>query len=138
MRNKKFKKIQSQLNRYVKNVNKNIENDELWLGRFYMTQADSNWYEFEDGSGGELFATLVCVDKKDSTLYPWRGSFLYGYPLTPGQLFLFMNKFITEITDTYKNGNNPYKDEKLDYRNKPRIKFTHEQLRDAPCWYHGI
>ena len=132
-----MKKAQRELNKHIRRVNKAIENDNLWLGRFYITQASSSWYAYEDGSGGELFAVLVCVDKKDGTLYPWHEGFLTGYQFTPGRLFMFMNTFITEITDVYKDGNSPYKKPVIDYRNKPRIDFTYEQLRNTNIWYHG-
>ena len=137
MKNKQMKKAQRELNKHVRRVNKAIENDDLWNGRFYIDQASSSWYQYEDGSGGELFAILVCVDKKDGTLFPWHEGFLSNYQLTPGKLFMFMNNFITEITDVYKNGNSPYKMTKMDYRNVPRIKFTHEQLKNINCWYNG-
>ena len=137
MKNRQMKKAQRELNKHVRAVNKAIINDNLWQGRFYITQASSSWYAYEDGSGGELIAILVCVDKKDGTLFPWHESFLPHYKFTPGHLFMFMNTFITEITDVYKNGNNTYKDVKIDYRNSPRVHFTHEQLRNINCWYNG-
>ena len=48
MRNKNWKKLQSKVNKSVKAINKNIYDDDLWLGRFYIKQIKSEYCEFED------------------------------------------------------------------------------------------
>ena len=59
------KKIQRTMNYYVRLVNKNIFNDYLWRGRFFVRQVESpHFVPFEDGSGAELFVTLRIFDKK--------------------------------------------------------------------------
>ena len=52
------------MNSLVRIMNKNIENDSLWQGRFYMRQVASRWREYEDKSGGELFVVLRLYDKQ--------------------------------------------------------------------------
>lgn len=64
MRDKQRKKAQSKINKRVKALNKNILNDSLWKGRFFVRQVDANWERFEDGSGGILQVWLEIRDKK--------------------------------------------------------------------------
>lgn len=64
MRDKQRKKAQSKINHNVRAMNKNLQNDDLWRGRFYVHQTDAYWDRFEDGSGGELRVWLEIRDKK--------------------------------------------------------------------------
>ena len=63
-RRKMRKKAQHTINKNIRAINKNIENDNLWRGRFIMRQVNARWDAFEDGSGGELFVTILMIDKK--------------------------------------------------------------------------
>lgn len=49
---------------YKNYVNRCIRNDDLWLGRFYITieQDDMEW--FDDGSGGLMHALIIMHDRK--------------------------------------------------------------------------
>lgn len=101
------KKAQKALNKRVRLMNKVIEKDDLWMGRFEVRQKDAFWNEFSDGSGGELFATLRFYDKgsgyyKDfivSVLYPGFGNFLTA------RIGITMNDFI--INDCHVWEENP-------------------------------
>ena len=64
MTSHKRKNHQRWFNQYCHYVNKVIENDDLWLGRFYISQNRTlmNW--FEDNSGGIMYAEIVMHDKK--------------------------------------------------------------------------
>lgn len=52
------------LNAYCRYINKIIEDDDLWLGRFYVSQTRSNMTWFEDRSGGLIFVEIVMHDRK--------------------------------------------------------------------------
>ena len=54
MKDKQRKKAQRKINKRVAILNKNLLNDNLWRGRFFIRQTDANWERFEDGSGGLL------------------------------------------------------------------------------------
>lgn len=63
-RRKMRKKAQRAINKNIRLLNKGIENDGLWRGRFIMRQIDAKWSPFDDGSGGQLFTTIMMVDKR--------------------------------------------------------------------------
>ena len=75
MRSKLRKKYQRELNKKIRALNKNIENDNLWRGRFVFYQKDAHWYVFEDGSGGELIAFIRAYDKKTGYYHDYRLEF---------------------------------------------------------------
>ena len=63
MRNKMRKQYQRALNHDIKNLNKNIAQDNLWRGRFYFFQKAAFWEEFPDHSGGLLRVYVRGYDK---------------------------------------------------------------------------
>ena len=50
MKYKMRKAYQRKLNMHIRALNKNIENDDLWRGRFVFLQMRADWYECEDKS----------------------------------------------------------------------------------------
>jgi hypothetical protein len=64
MRDKMYKKYQHKLNKKIKEANKNLEKDAVFLGRFIIRQKEARWERFEDGSGGVLHTILRVADKK--------------------------------------------------------------------------
>jgi hypothetical protein len=58
------KKHQRAINRVLRRINKSIENDELWHGRFVVRQITSRFEHFEDKSGSVLWVLIRFVDKK--------------------------------------------------------------------------
>lgn len=59
------KRHQRAINKAIKNMNKNIENDNLWKGRFYCRQIYSPYWErYEDRSGGIMHVNVEFCDKK--------------------------------------------------------------------------
>lgn len=61
---KNRKRHQREMNKIMRELNKNIEKDDLWKGRFYVRQVASQWYEYEDKSGAELWVVLQFYDKE--------------------------------------------------------------------------
>ena len=91
---KNAKVHQRRINRYMRDLNNNIKNDNLWQGRFYVHQIGRQRYNYEDGSGMELWVTLEFVDRKTGrtkqvldTVNSWTFS---------GDLWIEMNNFIVE------------------------------------------
>ena len=136
MRKGQRKKAQKELTRLIRKINRDIEKDNWWNGRFYMAQASSDWHAFEDGSGGVLYTTLVCVDKKNKTMLPMFYDFLPGYRGNSWHLFQFMNDFIVKYTNVWNEDKNPRSDiDTTDYTTWPRIDFKANDLRNIIQWY---
>ena len=115
MRDKLRKKYQHKLNKLIEEMNKAIENDSLWNGRFIFHIMDSAFERFKDGSGGILYVVIRGYDKKTKVYQDYTLSYAPHLNFTKLDILEIVNKFITEDTDTWKKDNNPYKDEKIDY-----------------------
>ena len=66
MKSKNRKNHQRWFNQYCRYVNKCIENDDLWLGRFCIAQKATIMEWFEDKSGGLMYTLIEMCDKKTS------------------------------------------------------------------------
>ena len=104
--NKMRKEYQRKFTRLLRQVNKAIREDELWLGRVEVRQISARWEEFEDGSGGILHTVLRCIDKKtrqykDYTLEyaPWMHTINWKISME------ILNKFFVEDLDVWSTGN---------------------------------
>ena len=64
MKSHNRKNHQRWFNQYCRYVNKSIEDDDLWLGRFYVRQNRTFIEWFEDNSGGLMYAEIHMIDKK--------------------------------------------------------------------------
>lgn len=115
MRDKLRKKYQHKLNKLIRELNKEIENDSLWNGRFVFHIINSNFERFEDGSGGLLYAIIRGYDKKTKYYKDYSLDYVPHLSFTGFNIWKIGNRFITNDTDTWKNGNNPYNDKKIDY-----------------------
>ena len=59
------KRHQRVINKAIRDMNKNIENDNLWKGRFYCRQIYSPYWEvYSDKSGGIMHVHVEFCDKK--------------------------------------------------------------------------
>lgn len=112
------KKYQRKMNYYMRKINKNIENDDLWRGRFVMRQDCAQWARYVDGSGHTLYIRLYCVDKKTGRkqYFPMRSvnslCFWNGH-----KLWEMMNNFIVDYLDVWTNeGREILYSDKTDYR----------------------
>jgi hypothetical protein len=113
---RKRKRHQRAINKVVRELNKQIENDSLWRGRFVVRQIRSNFTTFEDGSGAVLVAILRFYDKKtgitddiyvDSFAFTmWGGS----------RVFWVMNEFIVNTCDVWNSKNEDPRKDNTDYR----------------------
>lgn len=119
MRDKMCKKYQNKFNKQIALINKDIMDDDLWLGRFCAKQIGYNWYRFEDNSGGILTAYVRIFDKKDRVYRDFNIEYA-PYLHSGWLLWRAMNKFITEYTNTWKHG-------------RPKVMdFTKEPIPNIP------
>ena len=113
------KATQRKFNADMRFVNRAIENDDLWQGRFVVHQKKADWHSFDDGSGRILFVMVDFYDKKTKKHTTRMYEKLAGghFNFCVSKLFRDMNTFIVEDLDVWKN-EKPY-DEKQDWRNVP-------------------
>lgn len=104
--NKMRKEYQRQFTRKLREANKAIREDNLWLGRVEVRQISARWEEFSDGSGGILHTVLRCIDKKtrqykDYCLEyaPWMRTINWKMSMD------ILNKFFVEDLDVWRTGN---------------------------------
>ena len=104
--NKMRKEYQRQFTRKLREANKAIKEDNLWLGRVEIRQISARWEEFEDGSGGILHTVLRCIDKKtrqykDYCLEyaPWIRTINWKISMD------ILNNFFVEDLDVWGTGN---------------------------------
>lgn len=125
MSGKNRRKHQRLLNKTFKNLNKQIKNDELWLGRFEVVQDATYFFESERDHWqkreypAEYYLTVYYhfVDKKtgrESKSYYDSANSLN----TSNRIFLQMNDFITRecFEDTWGAAEQPTVHNAVDYR----------------------
>lgn len=109
----KRRKHQHWFNRYCRKVNKSIENDDLWLGRFYIDQKATQMHWFDDGSGGIMYALIVMHDRKTGrTKEKW-----YDGLDMEWKFWWDFNNFIIEDCKVWEEQPDP-RDNRIDYRKK--------------------
>lgn len=111
-RRKMRKKAQHTINKNIRAINRNIEEDNSWRGRFVMRQVNARWSPFDDGSGGELLATILMIDKR--TGYT-KTTYLDNYN-NSWRYFVAMNNFIVDDCAVWeKEGRDFLYSDKTDY-----------------------
>lgn len=96
---KERRKEQRKINKIIRALNKNIREDYLWRGRFYIHQIASNWERFDDGSGGELIVLLEIRDKKTGLYKQFRAdNYDWGY-----HYWVAVNDFIVQDSDVWED-----------------------------------
>ena len=120
------KKHQRRMNKYVRELNKNIANDDLWRGRFVISQeGNPGFYIYEDKSGAEMpHVHLVITDLKTGDRYDRWSTDNDWCHFNGSRIWEFANKAITEIFDVWRIGNDP-----RDNRNNPLYNFNNPKVR---------
>lgn len=93
------------LNKYCRDVNRAIYDDNLWRGRFVVEQVSTHMDWFEDKSGGLLYCLLRFRDKKTGHTKLWYTDCLE----VCWQMFMKMNNFIVEDCAVWEK-EDPYKE----------------------------
>lgn len=87
---------QRRMNKLMRLVNKNIENDDLWRGRFVITQTGSQWYSYGDCSGHELYVVLKLTDRLTGQTHEIADTVNHWAFINGHHLWRAMNDFIVE------------------------------------------
>ena len=89
-----IRKMQRKARKVMQRMNKNIENDNLWQGRFVVRQIGKKFTKYEDGSGYDVVYTIAVADKKTGK---YKIARLNQYDLECGwSLFNLVNNFIVD------------------------------------------
>lgn len=115
MKSHNRKNHQRWFNRYCRYVNKCIENDDLWLGRFYVSQNETRMEWFEDGSGGMMHAYLTFHDRKTGIT---RNKWYDGLDMD-WRFWHDFNNFIVEDCKVWEEVPDP-RENRIDYRKEKK------------------
>ncbi len=116
--NKMRKEYQHQFTRKLRETNKVIREDNLWLGRVEVRQISARWEEFEDGSGGILHTVLRCIDKKTRQYKDYCLEYAPWIRTMNWQIsYDILNEFFVEDLDVWRTGNP--RDEIFDWTKVP-------------------
>ena len=112
MKSHNRKNHQRWFNQYCRYVNKSIENDDLWLGRFYVRQNRTFIEWFEDNSGGLMYVEVHMIDKKTKNI---RVGWYSGLEMD-WKFWRDFNNFIIEDCKVWEEKPDIRKN-RIDYRN---------------------
>ena len=116
--NKMRKEYQRQFTRKLRETNKVIREDNLWLGRVEVRQISARWEEFSDGSGGILHTILRCIDKKTRQYKDYCLEYAPWIRTMNWQIsYDILNEFFVEDLDVWETGNP--RDEIFDWTKVP-------------------
>ena len=101
------KKQQREMNKLIRKINQNIENDTLWCGRFYVKQVFARFEVYSDKSGADLFVGLAFIDKKTNVTFTRYETVNYWRFYNGGHLSLAMNEFIVNRTGVWQENPRP-------------------------------
>ena len=89
---------QRAINRAVRACNKQLELDDLWLGRFVVRQYEDSprWRKYEDGSGAELWVKLKFIDRATGRYYVGNHTVNEWCSFNDSRIWRIMNWLITK------------------------------------------
>ena len=105
------KKVQRQVNKIFRQINRIIENDDLWRGRFVVRQKRTEWVNYYWSREYCLYITYEFIDKKTGQVS--RPHIEADFALDH-HIIIQMNDFIVNDCKFWEK-ENPYED-KTDYR----------------------
>lgn len=113
MKNRFFKKVQRSINREIHKLNRMIEKDPLFKGRFIMRQFANYTKKYVDGSGYSYYVCIEVIDKKTKKIKKYEPILvLYGWnddginTFTAKRFFECMNDFIVEESGFWEEKRN--------------------------------
>lgn len=113
-----YKKIQRKVNKIVRKLNKQIEDDELWKGRFYIRQVKRYMRPYYDRSGIDDAFLFEMYDKKTGMKQLSNGWHSYFALKTFNRLAWDLNKFIVDYVKVWQEDPRPNINNVIDYRKK--------------------
>lgn len=120
----KRKKHQRKITREIRNMNKSIEKDELWKGRFFARILETSFRIYEDKSGACIYALVEFCDKKTGKTKVEH--FTEFQIVKSFKLFRSMNDFIVDYCDVWRK-ENPRED-KTDYT---KVEFKRKEKENV-------
>lgn len=109
-----YKKVyQRKLNWFIRKINKEMEKDPLWRGRFVVKQYSTQLIKTQCSRDYVFAASVYFVDKKTGRISGLLSDFLDRLlSSTTNGIRVRLNKFIVEdcFDDTWKNCNSLYSD----------------------------
>lgn len=120
MARKGARKLQRKVNAFVRSLNKTIEEDNLWRGRFVVRQKQAVIHEYSDKSGWHGHFVMRIYDKKTGL---YKEECFDHYELDHAwKLWWFVNNFIVQDVKVWEENPSP-RDEgfvpKEGYKNVP-------------------
>ena len=116
---------QRAVNKVLRDMNKNIENDDLWQGRFFMRQWSRETVYYEDHSGLYLWLEIRLYDKKTKKYLRWFCDSHDVLAWNGYKVWEKMNNFIVEDLDVWRNEPDP-RDSRFNWRTISSDKTIHE------------
>ena len=105
------KNHQRWFNQYCRHINKVMEDDDLWLGRFCVKQEATHMNWFEDKSGGIMYALIAMRDKKTGkTVTRWYSGLDMDW-----KFWWDFNDFIIKDCKVWEEKPDP-RDNRIDFR----------------------
>ena len=92
---------QRAMNQAMRAINKNIERDGLWNGRFIVRQHRAEWIPYEDNSGRELYVSLKFIDRCTGHYFIINDSVNHWIHWDGSALWSAMNDFIVNQCDVW-------------------------------------
>jgi hypothetical protein len=108
------KKIQRHVNSIVRAMNKNIYNDELWKGRFYVRQTKRRVEKEDDWVYVRFEMEFVDRQTGKTKKYYYDKSDMLG--TSTWKFFQDVNDFIVEVCDVWREDPRPNRETSIDYR----------------------
>lgn len=114
------KKIQRKVNKIVRNINKNVEADELWKGRFYIDQVRRSMKPFTDMSGIDDYFLFEFHDRKTGVSKLSDKWYSSDELKLFGTLFLELNEFVVKYCKVWEEDPKPSQETSIDFRRNKR------------------
>ena len=102
---------QRKMNKAMRQINKDIQQDSLWRGRFCVRQKQAHWEQYSDGSGAELMCLLEFIDKKTgltNEIWATANQWLFGNNFS---IWCAMNNFIIKECKVWQENPRPGSDD---------------------------
>lgn len=111
------RKLQRKVNKIIRNLNKQIEEDELWKGRFYVRQVKRVICPYEDKSGLDNDFMFIFCDKKTGKK-SYSNWYSYFTLKTFSSLAWGLNNFIVDDVKVWDEDPRPSIKTSEDFRGK--------------------
>lgn len=98
---------QRKMNKMVRDLNENIEKDDLWRGRYIMRQKAAYREVYPDGSGAELWVRMEMLDRQTGRTETFCDTVNHFYMWNGGGLWREMNDFIVDTCKVWEETPSP-------------------------------